>query len=131
MGHFTPAYWTSVLAAAILHEAGHLVTALSLGVKVKRVGLNWRGPYIVREPGTSIENTLISLAGPLFNLLLCILSYHTAPTFGFVNGFLGVFNLLPFVPSSDGQRVYRLWNNRYAGDLSSSQKSGSSFPIRP
>jgi Zn-dependent protease len=131
MGHFIPGYWTSVLVAVILHEAAHLVTAFSLGVKVKRVGLNWRGPYIVREPGTSIENTLISLAGPLTNVVLCILAYHAASTFAFVNGFLGLFNLLPFIPSSDGQRIYRLWSNRYPGSLPSSQKNVSSFPVQP
>jgi Zn-dependent protease len=105
MGHFIPGYWTSVVVAAIVHEAAHLVTAFLLGVKVKRIGLSWRGPYIVREPGAPVENTLISLAGPLINLFLCILAYHTALTFASVNGFLGLFNLLPFIPSSDGQRI--------------------------
>jgi Zn-dependent protease len=131
MGHFIPGYWTSVLLAVILHEAAHLVTAFSLGVQVKRVGLNWRGPYIVREPGTRIENTSISLAGPLFNLFLCVLAYDAASTFVLVNGFLGLFNLLPFIPSSDGQRVYRLWRNQDPVHLQSNQKNRSSFPIQP
>ena len=83
---------------------------MALGVKVKRVGFNWSGPYILRAPGTPIENTIISLAGPGINLILCILFFRQASTFAFVNGFLALFNLLPFVPSSDGQRVYRLWS---------------------
>jgi Zn-dependent protease len=112
MGHLSLGYWTSVLISVVLHEAAHLVTAFALHVRVKRVGLNWRGPYIVREPGPPVENTLISLAGPGINLVLCLLSYHVAPMFAFVNGFLSVFNLLPFIPSSDGQRVYRIWNPR-------------------
>jgi Zn-dependent protease len=131
MGHFIPGYWTSVLVAVILHEAAHLVTAFTLDVKIKRIGLNWRGPYIVREPGTRLENTLISLGGPLFNLFLCVLAYHTASTFAFVNGFLGLFNLLPFIPSSDGQRVYRLWSSRYQAVLQPDQKNTSSFPVQP
>jgi Zn-dependent protease len=110
VGHLIPGYWTSVLISVVLHEAAHLATAFSLNVKVKRVGVNWRGPYIVREPGAPVENTLVSLAGPGINLLLCILSYHVALTFALVNGFLAVFNLLPFIPSSDGQRVYRIWS---------------------
>jgi Zn-dependent protease len=109
MDHLIPGYWTSVLISVVLHEAAHLVTAVALKVKVKHVGLSLRGPYIVRESGTPVENTLISLAGPGINLILCILFYHAAWTFGFVNGFLSLFNLLPFIPSSDGQRVYRLW----------------------
>jgi Zn-dependent protease len=112
MSHLIPGYWTSVLVAAVLHEAAHLVTALVLKVKVKRIGLNWRGPYIVREPGTPVKNSFVSLAGPGINLLLCMLSYHQALTFALVNGFLALFNLLPFIPSSDGQRVYRLWTHR-------------------
>ena len=112
MEHIIPGYWTSVLISVVLHEAAHLVTAVALKVKVKRVGVSLRGPYIVREPGTPVENTLIFSAGPGMNLMLCILFYQAALTFAFVNGFLAVFNLLPFVPSSDGQRVYRLWMNR-------------------
>jgi Zn-dependent protease len=114
VGYPIPGYWTAVFLAVTLHEAAHLVTAVALGVKVKRVGLSWRGPYIVREPGTPVENTLVSLAGPGINLILCILFFRQAPTFAFVNGFLALFNLLPFVPSSDGQRVYRLWSKRSA-----------------
>jgi Zn-dependent protease len=112
MDHLIPGYWTSVLVSVVLHEAAHLVTAVSLKVKVKRIGLNWRGPYIVREPGTPLQNTFVSLAGPGINVVLCILSYHAALTFALVNGFLSLFNLLPFIPSSDGQRVYRLWAHR-------------------
>src|ERR1700684_1387930 len=115
MDHLIPGYWTSVLVSVVLHEAAHLVTAVSLKVKVKRIGLNWRGPYIVREPGTPVQNTFVSLAGPGINLVLCILSYHAALTFALVNGFLSLFNLLPFIPSSDGQRVYRLWRHRRPG----------------
>jgi Zn-dependent protease len=114
MSYLVPGYWTSAVVAVFLHEAAHLVTALWLEVKIKRVGLNWRGPYIAREPGTPVENTLVSLAGPAANLLLCILFCHVAPTFAFVNGVLVVFNLLPFIPSSDGQRVYRLWSKKAA-----------------
>jgi len=30
---------------------GTLAAAIALGVRVKRVGISWRGPYIVREQG--------------------------------------------------------------------------------
>ena len=112
MDNLIPGYWTSVLVSVVLHEAAHLVTAMSLKVKVKRVGLNWRGPYLVREPGTRVQNTFVSLAGPGINLVLCIMCYHAALTFALVNGFIFLFNLLPFIPSSDGQRVYRIWAHR-------------------
>jgi Zn-dependent protease len=71
----------------------------------------------VRQPGTPIENTVISLAGPAINLVLFMPSHHVAATFAGVNGFLSLFNLLPFIPASDGQRVYRLWCHKSAAPL--------------
>jgi Zn-dependent protease len=103
-----PAYWGSVALAVVLHESAHLATAYLAGVRVKHVGLNWRGPYIVREPGTALQNTFISLSGPIMNLVLCVLCWHWSGTFAFVNGLLAILNLLP-IRSSDGLRVYRIW----------------------
>ena len=106
-----PAYWGSVALAVLLHESAHLAAAYLGGVRVKRVGLSWKGPYIVREPGTPVQNTFISLSGPGINLVLCVLSWHLSGTFAFVNGFIAVMNLLP-IRSSDGLRVYRIWKQR-------------------
>jgi Zn-dependent protease len=78
------------------------------GVQVKHVGLSWKGPYIIRESGTVVQNTLISLSGPGINLVFCALCWHWSQTFAFVNGFVAVVNLLP-IRSSDGLRVYRIW----------------------
>ena len=103
-----PVYWGSVALAVLLHESAHLAAAYLGGVRVKHVGLSWRGPYIVREPGTPVQNTFISLSGPGINLVLCVLCWHLSGTFAFVNGFLAVMNLLP-IRSSDGLRVYRIW----------------------
>ena len=102
-----PVYWASVLLAAVFHESAHLVAAYLGGVRVKRIGLAWRGPYIVREPGTPVQNIFISLSGPASNLLLCLLSLRWSGTFAFVNGFLAIMNMLP-IRSSDGFRVYRI-----------------------
>ena len=118
-----PVYWGSVALAVLLHESAHLAAAYLGGVRVKHVGLNWKGPYIVREPGTSLQNTFISLSGPGINLVLCVLCWHLSGTFAFVNGFLAVMNLLP-IRSSDGLRVYRIWkqrSNHGLTELSSSQ----------
>jgi Zn-dependent protease len=103
-----PVYWGSAALAVLLHESAHLLAAYLGGVRVKHVGLSWRGPYILREPGTPLQNTFISLSGPAMNLVLCALFWHLSDTFAFVNGFLAVMNLLP-IRSSDGLRVYRIW----------------------
>jgi Zn-dependent protease len=105
-----PAYWASVMLAVVLHESAHLGAAYLGRVRVKHVGLSWRGPYIVREPGTPVQNIFISLSGPGINLVLCVLCLHLSGTFAFVNGFLAVMNLLP-IRSSDGLRVYRIWKH--------------------
>jgi Zn-dependent protease len=104
----SPVFWASLLASLVLHESAHLAMAYLAGVRVKHIGISWKGPYIVRESGTPIQNTFISLAGPGINLVLCLLFWHLSGTFAWVNGFLAVINLLP-VPSSDGLRVYRIW----------------------
>ena len=104
-----PNFLLSAFAAVTLHEASHVLAAWALGVKVKRIGLSWRGPYVVREAGTPLACVLISLAGPLANLLtvaMCLLAGHGADLC-FASLVLGAFNLLP-IPASDGLRAATL-----------------------
>ena len=92
--------------AILIHELGHIGAACALGVRVIRVGLNWKGPYIVREPGTPAKCVAIAAVGPLANILtafaclgmdwgweLCVISLVMA-----------VVSLLP-IPGSDGWRI--------------------------
>jgi Zn-dependent protease len=102
------------LVAMVFHEAAHVVAALALGLRVKRVGMGWKGMYTVRDPGPPNKNLVISLAGPLINLAL-ILSWHWLPTFGLANLVCGVVNLLP-IEGSDGARVRRCWQQMHGKD---------------
>ena len=77
----SPVFWASLVASLVLHESAHLAMAYLTGVRVKHIGLSWKGPYIVRESGTPIQNTFISLAGPGINLALCLLFWHGACCF--------------------------------------------------
>jgi Zn-dependent protease len=95
------------LLAMTLHEAGHLVVALAVGIKVKNVGLRWKGIYTVREPGPPMKNILVSLAGPMVNLIL-MMTWHWSPTFGLANLCFALFNVLP-IEGSDGERIMRCW----------------------
>ena len=106
----------SIIGAVFFHEAGHVVCARSLGLKIRRLGMSWRGPYVVREQGNALQNLAISLAGPLVNLILAG-SMVLAPwlgigavMFGLYNLVLGLYNLMP-VPSSDGRRILMLLMN--------------------
>src|ERR1700722_15975692 len=94
------------LTAMVLHEFGHLVTSLMVGIKVKGFGLCMKGMYIVRDSGTPAKNLLISLAGPLTNVALILLFWHTSRTFTLANLCLAICNLAP-VRGSDGDRALR------------------------
>ena len=96
--------------AMILHECGHIVAAIALGVRVKKVGVQWtKGIYTIRERGTLQQNILIALAGPGVNLLLVLLE-PWFPEFGLANVCCVLANMLPF-RGSDGYRVATCWRD--------------------
>jgi Zn-dependent protease len=95
------------ISAVVLHELSHVAAAYAQGLKVKRVGVTWKGPYIVREAGSRSQNLRVCLAGPSANLVLALLCWHVALPFAVCNLVLGAFNLLP-IPGSDGQRAWQL-----------------------
>jgi Zn-dependent protease len=95
------------LSAVVLHELAHVIAARMQGLDIKRAGIAWKGPYIVREAGTRWQNFRVCLAGPVVNLLLALVCRHVAPGFALCNLVLGGFNLLP-IPGSDGARAWRL-----------------------
>ena len=99
------AFVLSSVIALSLHEAAHLLMAYLLGVRVKRIGINWRGPFIVRDQGEPVVNACISLAGPLANLVIAALAWTAAHTFAEINVVLGISNLIP-VQGTDGWRAW-------------------------
>ncbi len=102
------------LLAMVLHEAAHIAMARAVGIKVKSVGVGWKGMYTVREAGPPAKNLLISFAGPLINLLL-ILCWPWWPVFGLANFCCGVANLLP-IQGSDGDRMLKCWREMRSAD---------------
>jgi Zn-dependent protease len=88
-------YLLACIAAVLLHEMAHVLAARASGIRVKRVGIAWKGPYIVREQGPAVANLCIALAGPVLNLALALSFWRFAPQFGLVNLALGGYNLLP------------------------------------
>jgi Zn-dependent protease len=91
------------LLAMVLHEAGHLVAAVALGIRIKSVALRWKGLCTVREAGPPDKNLLVSLAGPFVNLLLLLL-WPLSHRFGLANVCFAAVNLLP-LSGSDGERA--------------------------
>jgi len=93
--------------AMTFHEAGHLIAAPLAGVKIKNIGLSWKGLYTRREPGSASQNMIVSLAGPFTNLVLLAL-WPLSHRFGLANLCFAFFNVLP-IEGSDGERIWRCW----------------------
>jgi Zn-dependent protease len=99
-----------LLVSLLLHEAGHMYAATSLGVPVREFGIRFGGTYVKRaRSDRRRDEILIAASGPLVNLLLVIPSLFV-PRIGAelatCNLAIGVMNLLPF-PHSDGLRILR------------------------
>jgi Zn-dependent protease len=100
--------------AMLLHECGHLLASVLLGVRVKRVGMRWnKGLYTVREHGTPLQNLIIALAGPLVNLLLIATSVWSS-TFALANFCYALANVLP-IEGSDVYRIAACWQQIRSG----------------
>jgi Zn-dependent protease len=99
-------YLVGSVAGLTAHEAAHAVTARMFGLRVKRAGMTWRGPYIVREPGDSVTNIIVSAAGPLANLVIAALTWRSSEWCAIANLVLGLSNLLP-LEKTDGGRILR------------------------
>jgi|SRR5579863_4621906 len=95
------------VVAMLFHETGHLIVAPFAGVKIKTVGLKWKGLYTVREAGSPVQNMIVSLAGPFTNLALLAL-WPLSHKFGLANLCFAFFNILP-IEGSDGERVWKCW----------------------
>jgi len=103
------------LLAMVFHEGAHIGAAVTLGIKVKKVGMGWKGMYTVRDAGTPRENLLISFGGPIMNLSLLV-CWPYSPMFGLANLCCGVVNLLP-IEGSDGARILRCWRQMQGTDM--------------
>ena len=95
-------YLAICFAAVVSHELAHVLVATTAGIRIKRMGVTWKGPYIVREQGPPLANFFTALAGPAMNLALCVGFWKLSPQFGVVNLVLGAYNLVPFIPGLDG-----------------------------
>ena len=102
-----------ILFAIVLHELGHLLASLLLGIKINRIYISIFGARL--EIANSIpyyKELLMALAGPLLGIvgyLLTIKSamYHPSlMAFSITSLALSIFNLFP-LDTLDGGRVIR------------------------
>jgi membrane-associated protease RseP (regulator of RpoE activity) len=88
------------LLSVLAHEAGHVLTARIVGVKIVRLGVDWRGPYILRKRTTGLPEVAICLAGIAANVAIACATSGPAQTFNLAMIFV---NLL--WPRSDGRNA--------------------------
>lgn len=100
-----------LLAAAAVHELGHLTALRLCGVAVTELRFGALGAVIATEPMSPETERRCTAAGPFASLLgLCLLRFF--PRFALLSGLLALANLLPVWPL-DGGRIFRtLWPER-------------------
>jgi stage IV sporulation protein FB len=123
-----------VFAVVLLHEVGHVLVALSHGLRVKEIELLPFGgvaridDYFSIDPGVEAQ---IALAGPLTNLVLAgfVLFWQQFPFWNWAeaefflqcNLAMAVVNLLPVLPL-DGGRILRARLARRTGYRPATEK---------
>lgn len=103
----------------ILHEIGHIVSGILLGLKINKLQLNIAGISLeFKNYGKErkINNIIIDLAGPLINLISAIIGiFIKLEIIIYVNAMLFIINMLPIYPL-DGGRILKnilLYKNTY------------------
>lgn len=121
----------ALFASVLLHELAHSLYARSKGGKVREITLMMLGgvSQLTQMPKKPAQEAMMAFVGPLTSLLLGALSllgarFVPAATafpahfglfyFGYLNLFLGIFNLLPAFPM-DGGRILRALLTRPLG----------------
>ena len=111
------------LSALVLHELSHLLVAKHRGYKLKEIRLDLCGLSVSTDQEILTEdNFAVNIAGPIGNLIICILClalffvlpavYNPLKTFCFSNLVLAVFNLIPVYPLDGGKIFLSLFKSK-------------------
>lgn len=103
--------YTILMLFAFIHELGHLIAGVSLGLKVKNINIMPFGVSINFEDYSNkyiIKKIIIAIAGPLINLIIVILGLcnEWEEDIIYSNVLIGMFNLIPLYPL-DGGRILK------------------------
>ena len=94
-------FLVSALAAAIFHEACHVMAVRCLGGRILNMTIAAGGMVMEVSELDAKGEMLCALAGPLGSLILAVLPFPALALCGLVQG---LFNLLPIMPL-DGGRI--------------------------
>lgn len=104
------AHVLSAFLAVTVHEAGHILAAKLCGMQIKSVTFGALGIHMAGETASvsAFRRAVVSLAGPLANLLGFLLLLPLPRAYPAVQLTLFAFHVLPAVPLDGGTALYCL-----------------------
>ena len=98
-----------IFAFTAIHEVGHLICGLILGLKPKTIKIMPMGLSILfkNEQLKWWKELLVCIAGPIVNFFIALITYNIKAQYLIIytNILIGVFNLLPVIPLDGGRAI--------------------------
>lgn len=103
--------YTILMIFAFIHELGHLLAGILMGLKAKEIDIMPFGVSINFEDYSNkyiAKKIIIAIAGPLVNIIIVILGVYNnwEEEIIYSNILIGLFNLIPLYPL-DGGRILK------------------------
>lgn len=94
--------------SVIIHEFGHLAAMRAFGLCIEGISVSAFDIRIIgrRSLVPVVADVVISLSGPVTNLLVFVIFLYINPDFAYINLFIGLFNILPASSLDGGQALY-------------------------
>ena len=94
-----------------LHELGHLITGITIGLKIKKINIHISGLSVEFDnygKQKDINKIIVDIAGPLINIISLIIAIIIKEEeIAYINLLLAIINLLPIHPL-DGGRILKV-----------------------